>query len=74
MRRAGRRISSWKTPSSAPSPRERPRQRNESGVGLIMAIGAYAGAHIIRRVHEKAFVYAVEGVMVDSGALLLAAG
>lgn len=45
-----------------------------SGVGLIMAVGAYVGARIVRRVPEKAFVYAVEGVMLASGVLLLAAG
>ena len=41
-------------------------------VGLIMAVGAWIGARLVRRMPERAFVFLVEGVMLASGALLLA--
>ena len=44
------------------------------GIGLIMAVGAYAGAHIVKHVPERLFIYAVEFFMVVSGLLLLATG
>lgn len=45
-----------------------------TGIGLLMAVGAFAGARIVSRMPERAFVYAVEGVMLISGVMLLAAG
>lgn len=44
------------------------------GIGLIMAVGAWIGARLVRRMPERAFVFLVEGVMLASGALLLVAG
>ncbi|MCY4448026.1 MAG: sulfite exporter TauE/SafE family protein [Chloroflexi bacterium] len=44
------------------------------GIGLIMAVGAYAGAHIVKHVPERLFIYAVEFFMIVSGLLLLATG
>jgi uncharacterized membrane protein YfcA len=44
------------------------------GVGLVMAVGAYAGAHIVKRVSDNAFKIIVEGVMVLSGLVLLVQG
>ena len=43
-------------------------------VGLIMAVGAYIGSHIVKRVPEQAFKYLVEGVMLLSGLTLVAIG
>ena len=45
-----------------------------SGIGLIMAVGAYAGARIVRHVPERLFIRAVEGLMIASGLLLLVTG
>jgi uncharacterized protein len=44
------------------------------GVGLIMAVGAYAGAFIVKRVSDNAFKVIVEAVMVISGLTLLVQG
>ena len=44
------------------------------GIGLIMAVGAYIGSRIVKRMPERAFVYIVEGVMLASGVALLVAG
>ena len=44
------------------------------GIGLVMAVGAYAGAHIVKHVPERLFIHAVEFLMVASGLLLLATG
>lgn len=44
------------------------------GIGLIMAVGAFAGAFIVKRVSDNAFKFIVEGVMVLSGATLLIQG
>ena len=41
------------------------------GVGLIMVVGAYAGGVLVRRISDRAFVYAVEAVMVTAGVLLI---
>ncbi len=41
-------------------------------IGLIMAAGAWIGARLVRRMPERAFVFLIEGVMLGSGALLLA--
>ncbi len=42
-------------------------------IGLIMALGAWIGAKLVRRIPERAFVLLIEGVMLASGTLLLAA-
>ena len=44
------------------------------GVGLVMAIGAYLGARIVRKVSDNAFKYIVEAVMVVSSITLLIQG
>lgn len=44
------------------------------GVGLVMAVGAYAGAFIVKRVSDNAFKVIVEAVMVLSGLTLLIQG
>jgi uncharacterized membrane protein YfcA len=44
------------------------------GVGLVMAIGAYIGAQIVRKVSDNAFKYIVEGVMVLASVTLLIQG
>ena len=43
-------------------------------IGLIMAVGAYIGSRIVKRVPEQAFKYIVEGVMLISGLTLVATG
>lgn len=43
-------------------------------IGVIMAVGAYIGAKLVRRMPEAAFVWLVEGVMVISGVALLVRG
>ena len=45
-----------------------------TGVGLIMAAGAYAGAYIVRLFSDRAFKILVEGVMIASGLVLLIQG
>ncbi len=40
-------------------------------IGLVMAVGAWAGARIVRRIPERAFVYIVEALMLLSGVALL---
>jgi len=43
-------------------------------VGLVMAVGAYLGAYIVKHVTDGAFKVTVEAVMVLSGAVLLTQG
>jgi uncharacterized protein len=44
------------------------------GVGLVMAVGAYVGAYIVKRIPDSAFKIIVEAVMVISGLTLLIQG
>ncbi|MDA1036443.1 MAG: sulfite exporter TauE/SafE family protein [Chloroflexi bacterium] len=44
------------------------------GVGLVMAVGAYIGAQVVRKVSDNVFKVLVEGVMVLSGVTLLIQG
>ena len=43
-------------------------------VGLVMAVGGYAGAQIVRGVSDRAFKYMVEVVMVFASVILLISG
>lgn len=43
-------------------------------VGLVMAVGAYAGSRIVKYVSDRAFIFIVEGAMLLSGVALLATG
>ncbi len=45
-----------------------------TGVGLVMAVGAYTGAHVVKRVSDNSFKIIVEVVMVLSGVFLLIQG
>jgi uncharacterized membrane protein YfcA len=43
-------------------------------LGAIMAVGAYAGARIVRHVSDQAFTWLIEGVMISSGVVLAVRG
>ena len=45
-----------------------------ASVGVIMAVGAYAGAYIVKRMPDSAFKLIVEAVMILSGLILLIQG
>ena len=45
-----------------------------AGIGVMMAIGAYAEGLLVRRVPESAFVLIIEKVMVAASVLLLVRG
>lgn len=45
-----------------------------TAVGIVMGVGAYAGAYIVKRVSDNAFKLIVEAVMILSGLTLLVQG
>ena len=45
-----------------------------TGIGLVMAVGAYVGAQVVRLFSDNAFKLIVEAVMIVSGVVLIIEG